>query len=321
MTPLEATDAFFTAIRDARDAPGPFYVLRASILGGYAGRSPRLNACVVVPAMLEVDWPLDRISGPLQVRFERALEFEVGDRTWNAPAAVLECSSEELLPSFSALAADVLARLGATPVRPRTVADLVSEWETLFHATRSLTAEEEVGLWGELCLIDQAADPDAALRAWVGPERRAMDFQAGAVTVECKTSMRKLLHTFSLSQADLGTTCPTAYVASLWVGVNADGGLSLVDLVERIARRLGDRFLFEKKLLSWGFSRVDRERYRRRFALLEQPAVLPANRIPRVRAIDEGVLHVRYEAQLDGRVALSGQEAQQLLRALGQDGV
>jgi len=63
-----------------------------------------------------------------------------------------------------------------------------------------------------------------------------------------------------------------------------------------------------------GFTPVDREQYATRFVPLEPPLWFRAEDIPRVRAADAGVAHLRYLATLDVEQAVAEGTATDLWR-------
>lgn len=265
--------------------------------------------------------PLNRATGELRLRFESAVDFRWARNRHRLPAAILQCTSQDLEGTFSILAADIVERFSEEAERPtaRAVAIAVQDWENLLRQRRSLTRSEVVGLWGELWILSQMPSIDMGLAAWNGPDESQTDFFGGGVGVEVKTSFQSLEHHFSLAQLDRPRGDADVYIVSIWVENDAADGQTLLQLVDLISSKVADRARFEAQLLTVGFSRRDSAAYDLSLRCLERPAWFEASSIPRVHQIDPGVSRVTYVAKLDRRLALSGTVGIQALARLCRD--
>lgn len=300
-----------------RGVDGSAFEVRHAWRRAFLARGPGETLAFLVP--LEVTTQqVGRIFGSLALRFDH-VKFDVGGTVWDAHAAILECSTDELLPTFVALTVDAAARLNEGIPTTRRVIEVLAQWEALFRAAHALTRAEEIGLWGELSVILRASDTDHAVRAWCGPLGSNIDFEGRSCGLECKAGFERHAHHFSLSQVGRPRGDHPAYVVSMWVGHDQGAGSSVPELVDRIAERLEDPGEFEQKLLAAGYSRADARLYVRRFVCLEAPKVFPASCIPTVRMLDPGVRDVRFTAELDVERALAPETAQALLENLGLD--
>lgn len=128
------------------------------------------------------------------------------------------------------------------PVEPSAadVSAAMNDVVELFKALESPQRGSAKGIWGELFVIYQSADPIAVAKAWRCEGSEKFDFSLAEERLEVKTTeSSRRAHRFSLDQLEppAGTT---AYVASLLVR-SAVGGLSVLNLVKAICARLGDR--------------------------------------------------------------------------------
>ena len=305
---LEATQASGRA--------GQFSIV-LPVPGGFFGVDDAGRPVILVP-VVGGSAPIGRDVGGLSLHYERAVRFDVSESEWTSAVAVITCAERALLPTFCVLALDVASRSASegTPPSVRRVFEAVGEWERLLRARRLLSADEEIGLWGELWFLAQMADTDAAVAAWQGPTGAVADFVHDGRGLECKTTTQRLRHHVSQTQVERPLGDLDAYVASLWIGEDP-AGLSLPELVRRIDTALTEGTVFEGKLLQAGFSRLDAAAYRRRFIQLEVPLVFRVGDVPRVRLWDPGVTGVRFTVQLDDELALAPGEAERLLRGPG----
>jgi hypothetical protein len=101
--------------------------------------------------------------------------FEYSGRRWEQSAAALECTDIQLSDVFLVLVIDICCRISSTAgnITWRAILAWVEEWQTLLSRRNLLTAEQQLGLWGELWTTSKARDPDSLVSAWRGPEGEA----------------------------------------------------------------------------------------------------------------------------------------------------
>jgi len=239
--------------------------------------------------------------------FQSAVRFALPNGTFESNAAVVECANEDLVETFRVLAIDVSHRVNARRLRPtpQEVSQALARWEELLRAKRSLSRDEEIGLWGEMWLLLQLPDPRLAVAAWRGPHAEWVDFVGGGVGIECKASRRRLEHFVSQEQVTRPLGDLDVCLLSMWVDFDATGGTTLNEMVSTMDQRLIDRRDFEEKLLETGYSRADAHRYKVRLRLLEPPLVFPIQAVPRVVSAEPGVSNIRFMASLEETKALS----------------
>ncbi len=175
----------------------------------------------------------------------------------------------------------------------------VEDWQTLLSRRVALTLEKQLGLWGELWVMSKTAVPDALFAAWRGPDREPSDFFYNGKGLEVKVSQRAHVHHISQGQVDAPRGVHGAFVLSIWVGQEPISGVSLGELVSTLLRRVSNPAAFLRVLASVGYSPLDRDQYTTRFLLLEPPKWFPAEDVPRVRQMDEGISQLRYVVTLD----------------------
>lgn len=241
--------------------------------------------------------------------------FEHGGRRWEQAAATLECTESNLVDAFFVLVVDIARRLAtAGEISWPTILAWVEEWQMLLARRATLTAEQQLGLWGELWVISNATDPDPLVTAWRGPEGEAVDFFFDGVALEVKVSRRAHVHHVSQRQIDLPVGVHKAYLLSVWVGIEPVRGISLAELVDAALARVSDAPSLLKQIALLGYSPLDRDQYATRFTPLETPLWFRAEDVPRVRAIDPGISQVRYVVTLDIDRSLASEVASGLWR-------
>ncbi len=153
--------------------------------------------------------------------------------------AVLECRSDDVLLAdhFFRIAGALLFDQTIAPTE-RSLEQSIDAIVTLFRAIQRPGERSIQGLWGELAIIAWAPDPEKALSAWHSSPRALHDFSAGNERLEVKSTTRDLReHSFRLEQLSRHGGAHTI-IASL-VLTPCDDGVSVNDLVQQIAKRVG----------------------------------------------------------------------------------
>lgn len=150
-------------------------------------------------------------------------------------AVVLERGNNELIAAFGTLAGILLGALSESPTRKELTAFL-DDFLKLFAVRRTVSRERVVGLWGELWVMSQAADPLRLAQGWHIDATARYDFSLDRVRVEVKTTERaSRIHRFALAQLEAQPK-PT-WIASIKV-VADPSGLSISDLLSELLRSL-----------------------------------------------------------------------------------
>ena len=252
------------------------------------------------------------------------------DHTWIA----IVKQANAPLPLFGMMAADLVALLrdsGALGGQ-RIFAILIARiraWQEFMKRDRSglLSAEEEIGLVGELMvlgdLLDCGMPAEAVIEAWAGPEDGLHDLLVGVGSVEIKTTTAAagfLADIGSLEQLDDSVRKPL-YVACVRLSQEIEG-MTLPEhceaLLARIEESSGAAKLLSAKLLMAGYLESVRPHYARRFTLKELGYRLVDESSPRLtRANVPGAVHrARYLMDLDV-IPESAKRFSQIVDSLG----
>jgi hypothetical protein len=244
------------------------------------------------------------------------ISFLYDGRRWEQAAAILECTDDTCVNAFIVLIVDAARRLeGLAESSWRDVLEWLDEWQSMFSGD-TLSPEQQLGLWGELWIIDHAVGVDLLLNSWIGPDHEASDFLIDGMGVEVKASRRAHIHQVSQRQLESPVGSLEAYLLSMRLGADPVGGVSLADLVDRILVKASDPAAFLKRIGELGYSPLDRVQYSSRLVHLEEPQWFHSYDIPRVRAADAGISMLRYTVSLDTGLCLSEEAASVLWRRL-----
>lgn len=297
---------------------GPEYRLADRIGIGFVARSTDGDAAFVIPLSAMPRPAVARVSSGCALLPADQVQFEFGGKQWNQPAAILQCTDAAVLEAFTILACDVARRfLNSSAVRWRDVVAIVDEWQLLLGRRGTLSAEGELGLWGEVWFIVTSAHPDQLVDAWQGPSGGPVDFVFGAIGAEVKTSRVRLVHHVSLPQVGQPLGRYDSYFVSVWVTVDPDRGRTLPALVDALLATVADPSKALQLLLRAGYSPADRDAYQQRVFALEE-SWFPAAQVPQVRQVDPGVFDLRYRVQLDEVCGLNEDESNRVRTHFGR---
>jgi hypothetical protein len=269
------------------------FLIRRRLQCGMLGVDRVGNASVVFPC---TDRPLSsgRTSGQIRTTVEARVEIREKELIQEVSAVCLRCLDPALLPTFCTLVDVIDTELSATrPLTTAAVLNVVKEWERLFRSRRHLGRDEEVGLWGELWLLDQSERIEAAVAAWRGPDPARLDFVGPQFAIEVKTSLSGHAHRTTVDQIRLGDAFGNAFLLSLWVAESPDGR-ALPALVEAIRGRSQASNEFERRLALTGYSDSDADCYDRQLVVVAQPLVIEWNRLPRITSYDARATNISY---------------------------
>lgn len=282
-------------VGDAED-----YRIAAEIGPAFLSRGRNGMPTLLIPLELATE-TVGRHGGGFSLTSTGRVAFRHDERRWEQSAAILTCTDAALEDTFMILVLDIAQRLTATSeaITWSKVLSWVEDWQTLLSRRVALTLEEQLGLWGELWVMSKAAAPDALFAAWRGPDREPSDFFYDGKGLEVKVSQRAHVHHISESQVDAPRGVHEAFVLSIWVGQEPISGVSLGELASTLLSRVLDPAALLKVLARVGYSPLDRDQYTTRFLPLESPKWFPAEDVPRVRQMDEGISQLRYIVTLD----------------------
>lgn len=224
----------------------------------------------------------------------------------------------DLFPYFFAFAlsiADGIQLDGATP--SAALRRSLRDWRALFEQLALLTPERQLGLLGELWLLDRLISVHgvAALDAWTGPKGEAHDFRIGKQEFEVKTtSGEHRTHIISSDSQLIASPGHDLYVLSLQFAAGGPSGRSLRDVAEALGSRLAALHVasrFEHTLEStFQLSFSNLAHYTGRWQLRSRPYLVPVfESFPRITHADvlslprpemERVSDLRYRLDMEG---------------------
>jgi hypothetical protein len=288
------------------------YVLLAGTMGFYAARSQTGAAACVIQLSDVPSGAVGRVAAGFTLTAHESMRFQYSGQEWTAPAAVLSCVDRNLLEVFASLTLDIAHRLDSAHRSWTSIVAVVEGWQALLATRPRPTRESEMGLWGELWLLDVCARPDGLISAWRGPDGDSCDFFLDGNSAEVKTSRQRRRHHISQAQVDDPVGDKTSWLLSLWVGIDPIRGRTVPVLVDGLFSRVSDSAQAMRKLLTAGFSPADRDEYQTGFVVLAEPEWYRISAVPRVRVADPGVSQLRYNVSLDEAQRLDESDAARL---------
>lgn len=220
------------------------------------------------------------------------------------------------LELFGAMAEDIIGALrrarGATP---QLLCDLflrrVAAWQEFMSrsADRRLSSEQEVGLFGELTLLDEIMNAGVpaidVVGGWEGPADGLQDFVLGTGAIEVKSSIATtgfLARIGSLEQLDDAARQPL-YLAAQRL-VLAEDGVTLPELVARVRVRLaegGAGGTFDLRMRQAGYLADHESHYVRRFSNAGVRLFLVDDSFPRLTtaSVSSAIRHAVYGLEID----------------------
>jgi hypothetical protein len=218
---------------------------------------------------------------------------------------------------FATMAADVIALLEASMDMDderlfQLFVGRIRAWQEFMEKGRDgvLSAEAEVGLFGELTILSRLVDagvPAAvALDCWQGPMDAIQDFEIGPGAIEVKATIAAAgfpATIGSLEQLDDAVRQPL-FVAGVRLSID-DTGLRLPDLVASVRQKVREQIdstaLLDSRLLQVGFLDAFAERYVRRFLHVRTRLLLVDAGFPRLvrGVVAPAVTKARYVVDLD----------------------
>jgi hypothetical protein len=306
-----AFDAVQAPLEDSDDD----YSIATSIGPGYLARARSGAATVLIP-LASAPSAVGRHGGGFSLVPAARVAFCYADRRWEQAAAVLQCTDATLIDTFIVLVLDLARRLKSTIAGASwlDVLEWMEDWQSLLGRSATLSTEQQLGLWGELWLIANAAVPDLLVAAWRGPDGEAVDYYLDGIGLEIKVSKRAHTHYVSQRQLDFPVGRAPAYLLSVWVVPEPAHGVALSELIESLLPRMSDAAGFLRQLAVVGYLPKDRQMYTTRYAVLDAPLWYRTENVPRVRAVDVGISQIRYLVTLDLDHAVEEDAAKSLWR-------
>ena len=299
----------------ARPSSDPtVFPLRRLVANAFISAVAR-GAPAVVFVLSDSPGPLELNLEAFKLRVYPAARLSVNRRVRVAPIAVVELPDSSRWRLCSYLMSEMVDKLESDPKAletSRSIQDHIDDWRRSLAAIRGLSAQEVVGLWGELEILSRLPIPDRGVERWHGPEAGTFDFGGNHVLVEAKTSTVGHSHIFSWDQVRPPGTAEL-WVASLRIRDDPATGATVTEMADRVGAKMSSRALLNHKLMRLGLdpTAVREERYS-----LEDAKLVAAVDVPSVRSADPGVSSVRFTADLSGARAVTKAEERRILRRL-----
>lgn len=210
-----------------------------SAAGHYFGRTSNGVPCMLLASRDRVARAPVRLAA-IEVSFAVPCWIAIpGDAERMETLTAVSCTSgdPELQRYFTHVCETILRIVGPNPTL-RDIIEAVRRLVDLFQKLSRPPRRPVTGLFGELLAIHSATSPSAAVQAWRSTVDDRFDFSIDDLRLEVKaSSTRQRAHSFSLEQCTppSGTT---GILISLFVE-STGGGLSLLDLMQRIEQQLG----------------------------------------------------------------------------------
>ena len=183
----------------------------------------------------------------------------------------VECCESSLWRDFFDLACSMVRRVLDQGMTPQdAISGALSSWRELVARPRALSAEQELGLHGELIVLEKLAlqtDWETALDSWFGPKAEEHDFKLSSCDIEVKTTVGegRVHYIGSLEQLTCTPGKGLRLISVQLTGSNGDGAASLSETVIHIQSHLSGTSqlenTFESLLASANYKHSDSALY------------------------------------------------------------
>lgn len=256
-------------------------------------RTPNDGTTPSVKGLERVDVDLQEIDGTMWS------VVHVDARDMHQPAYALAVSISEEMRKGASFAAATNAAM--------------SDLRALLAQRRRLSAEQQLGLMGELMVVESLLDragADDVLNWWVGPQSEQHDFALPAVDLEVKTTLsERRRHVISGTEQLRPNPARPLWLVSIQLTRTGSGaGRSLAGIVTDLKERLHGDSRFHAALDGLGWADEDAELYDQRYLPRDAPLAyvvdetFPAVTEERLRAV---VPHADLISDLTYRVDLT----------------
>ena len=227
---------------------------------------------------------------------------------------VVSLTNQRFLDTFSKIAADVISCVQSLNKESEYTSIFclrVNSWRNIFSrgAQQILTQEEQVGLFGELellqAMINEGIPTSDIIDAWKGADAEDKDFQFHNVGIEVKSSLKqdKLVKISNIRQLDT-TGFDAVYLYYYSFAKSNGGSNTLPAQIDEVRSMLvGSPYLeeFESKLLNTGYNDADKDNYKASYTLTYEEAYHVNVDFPRITKsmVMEAVLDASYVIDLN----------------------
>ena len=225
-------------------------------------------------------------------------------------ACVLQAASHDQNDVFTIVAADILHELvnqKQTANYIDTLKQRIAKWRDFFRnpASKKLSEEMIIGLWGELNLICKMHDSGISIISdlWNGPIKSAQDFQGKYVAIEVKTTTDNALEYVNISsEMQLDDEGKELFLVVYRIERNDASGVTLPQFVEKIANNLTEqqKKRFFAALMCLGYLPEDSGSYNKGYVVKELNNYQVREGFPRLRRsnMPQGVHDLKYRISL-----------------------
>ncbi len=196
-------------------------------------------------------------------------------------------TERDLYPEFYAFACTVADRVQLEDMTaPSALADAVDSWGALLEPLAALSLEKQIGLIGELWVLERIARAQgwlAAVAAWKESGSEEHDFGLEQSDLEVKTTtVERRVHVIgSLTQLVPLPNRPLWLCSIQLTGAGQNEGFTLTDRVSSVQETIaangpaGALTAFRDRLSMTGWQDAHAPIYRRRYALRSDPMLVP----------------------------------------------
>lgn len=224
----------------------------------------------------------------------------------------------ELYREFVTFSNRVIERIRDGQSAPDAVLDTLRIWRELTSPQSVMSEEMQIGLWGELWVLDRLIESNgpAAVASWIGPKAEPHDFRLHQDELEVKTT-RSVQRVHLINGVQQLTPTPDYMLHLVSIQVEPSGaaeGVGLPEAVTMIRSALERKALrreeFNGLLDRTGYQDQDQGLYLQKLQLRTKPRVIPVDsELPK---IDSGSLQsilgdrgglitdVRYRLNVEG---------------------
>jgi hypothetical protein len=265
--------------------------------------------------------------GTIELQASPLTRVMIDRRTLNATDVVeISTVAPVLFPYFHGFAVSVADRVQLDGLDPNAaINECVFRWQDLLRQAGMLSLERQLGLIGELWLLDHLIGhlgPIEALESWSGPTHAAHDFRFGPFEIEVKTTRGEhRVHVISSDTQLVASEGSELHLLSLQFTAAGPGqGASLQTRIASVRARIQDAALkrtFDRTLAdAFGLDLDDLAAYTARVKLRTPPYLVPVcGRFPRLVLGDLGdrtdtsrISDVRYRVDVEGLGFKAGSE-------------
>jgi hypothetical protein len=203
----------------------------------------------------------------------------------------VSCLDDEHFQEFYAFLMNVADRVQLHGESiPNAITHAAKALRELLAPEKTLNLDDQVGLWGELWVLDGLGKERGwklAVESWVAKDEQPEehDFALKSVDVEVKTTRSEQRHHHASTQTQFTPKDGRKlFLASVQITAGGSGGRSLADVIGEISAACGpaQRKLFKAKLESHGWRERDAKKYPSRWLLRSAPTLIPIEELPRI---------------------------------------